>query len=235
MTKRLILSGGIGSGKSSAAEMFADLGAEVVEADRIGHAVLEPDGPAFGPVSELWPQVVVNGRIDRRALGRIVFADRDSLIRLESITHPAIRTRILEIVEISDAPAVLVELPIPSDMLGTGWPRVIVDTPDDMRRMRLRDRGMDDDEIDARMAAQPSRDAWLELADLVIDNSGDLGDLRAEVHRAWYQILESDAPTQARAETYPVDTPPHTGGQGDSHEGMTQPGFIPPPSGCEAD
>jgi dephospho-CoA kinase len=197
MTKRFILSGGIGSGKSSAAAVFAELGADVIEADAIGHAVLEPGGPAFDAVVELWPEVLEGGRIERRSLGRIVFADREALVRLESITHPAIQARILEVVAASPAQVAMVELPIPSDMLGSGWPRVIVDAPDDVRRRRLRDRGMDDDEIDARMAAQPSRKTWLSLADIVIDNSGDLTDLRREVERAWQEMLDGGRPTSA--------------------------------------
>ena len=181
MTLRLILSGGIGSGKSAVAELLAERGAEVIEADSVGHAILEPGGDVFRDVAELWPQVVENGRIDRRKLGRIVFADEAQLRRLEAITHPAIRARIAEAVTSSTAAVIVVELPILTDMLGPGWRRVIVDAPDAVRRGRLRARGLDESEIARRMAAQPTRESWLAAADELLDNGGDLALLRRQV------------------------------------------------------
>ena len=189
MTLRLILSGGIGCGKSAVAELLADRGAFAIEADRVGHAVLEPGGEAYLDVTEIWPEVVVDGLIDRRGLGRIVFSDRAELQKLESVTHPAIRSRILSMVAESHVPVVVVELPIPSNLLGEGWLRVIVDCPADERRNRLLARGMAADEIEDRMASQPSRDSWLALADHVIDNSGDLDALRLSVDEFWDQVV----------------------------------------------
>jgi dephospho-CoA kinase len=189
MIVRATLSGGIGSGKSTAAEIFATLGAEIVSADAIGHAVLEPGGEAFDEVTRLWPQVVdPAGRIDRRALGRIVFDDLDQLRRLEAITHPAIRRRILALVERSGAPAVLVELPLARDLLGEGWRRIVVDAPAEVRRSRLLDRGMDDDEITQRMAAQPDPESWRRWADHVVDNDADLDHLGRECLRVWDEL-----------------------------------------------
>ncbi|UCG41653.1 MAG: dephospho-CoA kinase, partial [Acidimicrobiia bacterium] len=71
----LVLTGGIGSGKSTVAGILAARGADVIEADRLGHAVLAPDGAAHAAVVERWPEVATGGAIDRRALGRIVFGD----------------------------------------------------------------------------------------------------------------------------------------------------------------
>ena len=181
MTLRLIISGGIGSGKSAVGEELASRGAVVIQADHVGHAVLEPGAEAYAAVAELWPQVLVGGRIDRAALGRIVFTEPAALRRLEAITHPAIRARIAGVVAASDAEIVVVELPIPSDMLGPGWIRVVVDAPTETRRQRLLDRGHAADDIDARMSSQPSREAWLALADEVVDNSGDRAELAAAV------------------------------------------------------
>ncbi|HSG79140.1 MAG TPA: dephospho-CoA kinase, partial [Acidimicrobiia bacterium] len=100
MTVRAILSGGIGTGKSTAADVFAALGAEIVSADAMGHGVLESGGEAFDAVAARWPEVVGDdGTIDRRALGRIVFGEPALLAELESMTHPAIRSRILAVVD----------------------------------------------------------------------------------------------------------------------------------------
>lgn len=179
----LILTGGIGSGKSAVGRLLAKRGATVVHADGIGHEILEPQGLVFDAVAARWPQAVVSGRIDRRALGRIVFADPAQLAELEAITHPAIRERILEVVADAGDGLVVVELPILREFLGEGWTRVVVDAPEEVRLRRLRDRGLADDEIEGRMAAQPDRETWLAAADHVVDNSGTLDDLEAETER----------------------------------------------------
>ena len=190
MTTRVLLSGGIGSGKSAAAAVFADLGAAVISADQAGHRVLEPGGPAEAEVAGRWPEAVVAGSIDRRALGRIVFSRPGDLADLESITHPAIRSLILAEVEAEgDVPVVIVEVPLPNDFLGPGWVRVVVDAPEDQRIFRLRLRGMEPEEIAGRMAAQPGRAEWLEMVDHVIDNSGDLEQLRVECQRIWQALV----------------------------------------------
>jgi len=184
MNQRLIiLTGGIGSGKSAVGRVLAERGATVVHADAIGHGIIEPEGLVFREVAQRWPQVVVDGRIDRRALGRIVFEDPQQLAELEAITHPAIRESIMKQVEESQASLIVVELPLLADLLGDGWTRVVVDAPVDVRHRRLEERGMDPDEIDGRMAAQPSREEWLAAADHVVDNSGSLDDLVDEADR----------------------------------------------------
>ena len=154
----------------------------MVEADRIGHEVLEPGEPAFGGVVDRWPEVVRDDVIDRRALGRIVFADPDELAALEAITHPEIRRRLTERIEAADGP-VVVEIPIPVTWVPDDWPVVVVDAPDETRVARLAGRGMEPDEVAARMAAQPSRDAWLGLADHVVDNAGTEAELADRVER----------------------------------------------------
>jgi dephospho-CoA kinase len=154
----------------------------VVDADRLGHEVLAPGGDACADVTARWPEVAVGGVIDRRSLGRIVFGDPAALAELESVTHPAIRRRMVAELAAVDGP-VVVEVPIPAQWLPATWTRVVVDAPDEVRVARLRGRGMTDEEIDARMAAQPSRGEWLALADHVVDNGGDVNVLDERVSR----------------------------------------------------
>lgn len=178
----MVLSGGIGAGKTMAAELMAARGIPVIHADSIGHKVLEPEGEAFAAVAAEWPEVVIGGRIDRARLAAIVFEDPGALTRLESMTHPPILARIINLVAAEgDAELVVVELPLLLPLLGDGWTRVVVDAPPGVRRQRLRDRGMVDADIEARMASQPSPEQWRAAADHVIDNSGTMADLESEI------------------------------------------------------
>ncbi len=180
-----ILSGGIGSGKSTIGRMLAAAGAFVIDADVVGHDVLKPDGEAYEAVAARWPEAVVDGRIDRGALARVVFAEADRLRELEAITHPAIRSRIQAAAEASSASVIVVELPLATDLLGPGWPRAVVMAPAATRLARLQARGMDRADATRRMAAQPSDEAWRRDADFVVDNTGDLAQMGAEVDRLW--------------------------------------------------
>jgi dephospho-CoA kinase len=180
----LVLSGGIGAGKSAVAEALSARGIPVIHADMIGHAVLEPEGEAFHAVSAWWPEVLVDGHIDRRRLAAIVFEDPHALKELESMTHPAIAARVHNLVAAeSEADLVVVELPLLLPLLGDGWFRVVVDAPMEARVRRLADRGMEVADIDARMAVQPSASEWTAAAGYVIHNSGTLEELEVEVDR----------------------------------------------------
>ena len=176
----ILILGGIGSGKSTIARLFRSHGVEVIDADRIGHAVLEPDGEAFAEVAERWPAAVVEGRVDRRILGDIVFGNASELAALEAITHPHIRRRIGELLN-TGGWCVAVETPILGDILGGTFVKVVIDAPDDVRFRRLRSRGLTASQIRARMASQPSRREWLAVADHVIDNSGNLAEVALRV------------------------------------------------------
>lgn len=181
---RLVLTGGIGSGKSTAARILADLGATVIDADRIGHEILA--GPAFEAVARRWPSVVVDGLIDRGRLAEIVFSDESDLRELETITHPLIREEISR--KVGEAPAdrpVVVEISVPVPMVEGEWTTVVVDAPDHVRWSRLLDRGMAPEAIRARMTRQPSREDWKALADVVIDNSDSESDLRCQIIGMW--------------------------------------------------
>ena len=182
--RRIVLSGGIGAGKSAVARSLEARGIPVIHADSIGHAVLEPEGEAFHAVAARWPEVLIDGHVDRSRLAQIVFEDPQALRQLESMTHPAIAARIHNMVAAEEgAELVVVELPLLLPLMGDGWTRVVVDAPVELRRQRLAERGMEIADVEARMAAQPSREDWAAAADFVLTNDGTLGELEQEVDR----------------------------------------------------
>lgn len=174
------------------AGILAVRGADVIDADQLGHAVLAPGGAAFADVVARWPDVVAGGEIDRRALGRIVFSDAAQLAELEALTHPAIRDLLATRLDESESDVVVVEIPIRAPWLDPSWPVLVVDVDDDVRWSRLRARGMADDEIEGRIAAQPTREEWREHATWVVRNDGGLADLSEEVGRVWRELLAVD-------------------------------------------
>jgi dephospho-CoA kinase len=190
--RRIGLTGGIGSGKSTVAQMLADLGAHVVDADAIAWEVVAPGTPGLAALVSTFGDGVLDGdRLDRAALARIVFEDPDARARLNAITHPLIGARTAELVAglprdgvlVHDVP-LLVELGMQDayDLV------VVVDAPDEVRVERLVTRGLSEQDARARIAAQASRAQRLAAADIVLDNSGDLDDLRRQVTQAWRTI-----------------------------------------------
>ena len=170
----------------------------VVDADQISREVMAPGGAAYGPVVERFgPGVVAaDGTLDRAALAEVVFQDKGALKDLEGITHPAIgRVMAERMAEAVADPARVVVMDIPLLAEGTGRQRfglaavIVVDTPEELALARLVDqRGMDPGDAKARMANQARREDRLALADHVIDNSGSLAHLEAEVDRVWHQL-----------------------------------------------
>lgn len=185
---RILLAGGIGSGKTAIASLLAEQGALIIDADRLGHSVLEPGGEAFDAVTDRWPQVVVDGRIDRARLASIVFGNADALADLERISHPAIVARIRALVEASGTAPVVVEVPVIIAIGDDAWVRVFVDAPSDLRVERVTARGGDPADTRRRMEAQPSRAEWLTWADRVLVNAGSKEDLTDAVNDLWRDL-----------------------------------------------
>jgi dephospho-CoA kinase len=175
---RILVSGGIGSGKSTVGRLLAARGVQVIDADLIGHEVLGPVGAAAEAVARQWPVVLSDGKVDRAKLAAIVFHDADELDMLESLTHPFIRGRIEQMIGDGE---VAVEVPLLSDFMGDGWTRVVVDAPLETRIQRLLFRGMSLEDIERRIASQPSRENWLVWAHEVVPNDSDEAALAVEV------------------------------------------------------
>lgn len=190
MSARFVLSGGIGSGKSSAGEIFSSLGAVVFSADDFARRVLAPGSEATERVIELWPEVASGGAIDRIELGRLVFGSPEQLHALESITHPPTRRDLLDaMAEVPESEVVIVEMPILRDWFD-GWMTVVVDAPEGIRvaRVLARDDRLVESDIRAIMARQPSRSEWLLAADFVIDNSADEKTLERGCRAVWERL-----------------------------------------------
>ncbi|MFT4188358.1 MAG: dephospho-CoA kinase [Aeromicrobium sp.] len=192
---RVGLTGGIASGKSSVSALLRDHGAVVVDYDLIAREVVEPGTPALAAIAGRFGDAVIDaeGRLDRPALGAIVFADEASRRDLEAVTHPAIRQRAAEVeaeagegaVVVHDNP-LLVEMGAHADCDAV----VVVAAPEASRIERMtRDRGMAEADARARIAAQASDDERAAVADLVIDNSGSREDLADEVAVLWSELL----------------------------------------------
>jgi dephospho-CoA kinase len=182
------LTGGIGAGKSTAARRFEELGAEIVDVDALGHLVLTPGGRAHDAVLDTF------GTVDRRSLGAIVFTDPSELQRLTAISHPAINAELAERLAAIDADVVVLDMAILAEsILGRGMYDVVVtvEAPIEQRVARAVARGMDEDEVRRRLAAQASEDERRRLAAHVLVNDGTEDDLRAQVDAVWRALTDS--------------------------------------------
>jgi dephospho-CoA kinase len=187
--RRVLLGGGIGSGKSTAALILAGLGAAVLSADQAARRVLDDGGPVAAAVLARWPEVGPAGRVDRPALARVVFSDPRARAELETLTHPFVWRLLMAEVAGVASPVVVIEVPLLVEPPDAEWMWVVVDAPDEVRVARLIGRGMVPADISRRMSSQVSREQWLAVAEVVIDNGGDRAHLVAECRRAWSEIM----------------------------------------------
>ena len=191
---RIGLTGGIGSGKSTVARLLAERGAVVIDADHIAREIVEPGQPALTEIAERFGAEVISpdGSLDRGALAAIVFADSHALADLNAITHPRIAQRTAELIEAAPDDAVVVyDMPLlVENGLTEGWDHVIVvDADREVRIQRLIERGLDAADIEARMSRQASDEERRAVADIVIDNSGDIDALETQVATAWSSLM----------------------------------------------
>ena len=188
------LAGGVGSGKSFVAQCFQELGAAILDADRVGHDVLE-----LVDVQEkligFWKQrIITDGAIDRKKLGQIVFgpdADPAELEKLEQVTHPIIREKIEaqlnQLRSAQHSPAVVLDAPV---MFRAGWHElcdkvVFIETSLKQRQQRTANRGWQAAEVQRREARQMPLDQKRELATDIIDNTGTQTQTLAQIKQLW--------------------------------------------------
>ncbi len=202
---RVALTGGIGSGKSTVAKLFAARGAPVIDADVLAHTLTEPGGPALKEIAAAFGEqmLTAQGRLDRVALRRLVFSDSDARQRLEAILHPRIRKEMIAQLADLRAPYVILVIPLlfeagQQDMADR---ILVVDLPQPVQVERVRGRsGLETSEIRAIIAAQVEPAVRLAGADDLIDNSGDADALMTQVlhlDRFYRQLSRAPARRQS--------------------------------------
>jgi len=194
------LTGGIGSGKSTVAEMLAERGAVVIDADRVAHEVYAPGTRGYDLLVERFGDEIVgdDGGIDRARLGAIVFNDRQALEALNAIIHPLVRQevarRMLEVTSADPDAVIVIEAAL---MTETGWSGgagtlwVVIADPEIVTDRLVGLRGMDASDVRLRLAAQATNDQRRKFASRIIENDGTLEELEARVDRAWREDFPS--------------------------------------------
>jgi dephospho-CoA kinase len=192
------LTGGIGSGKSTAAKILAELGAPAIDADKVGHEIYQPGAPAYRELVDAFGEGILasDRTIDRRKLGPIVFADPEALKRLNAIVHPKMFARMGEMVAAmrdgGERRPIVIEAAI---LIEANWQPLfdeiwLVSASRDRVIERVeRDRGLKPEQTDARIRAQLPDAERRKFASAVIRNDGTLEELRVAVTRLWQDAL----------------------------------------------
>lgn len=198
--KRIGLTGGIGSGKSTVAKMFEEMGAVIIDADQISRDLMRPGSPVLAQVAETFGnQILTNdGHLIRPELAKIVFSDSQAREKLNSIVHPAVRRHSAQLAEEAQAApdfsgVIIEDIPLLAE---TGQAHrfdavVVVEVEPDIRLQRLvQQRGMAEDDARARMATQASDERRREIATWVVDNSRSLDETRAQVEQIYSRLQD---------------------------------------------
>jgi dephospho-CoA kinase len=187
------LTGGIGSGKSTVAQNFAELGALVIDADQLARMAIERGTDGFADVLlRFGDEVIRNGDIDRKKLAEIVFSDEGARKDLERIIHPRVQALFAQAVADLDIDDILIyEIPL---LVETGASEkfdyvITVESDIELRKARLLKKGLYISQIEKRMASQASEEARTAVADAVIRNDGDEDSLLRQVENLWESVL----------------------------------------------
>jgi dephospho-CoA kinase len=188
------LTGGIGAGKSTVANMFAQLGALTIDADQLARQAIEKGSPGFSEVVSTFGEEILNdGEIDRQRLGTIVFKDAVKRKQLEAIVHPRVQEALAnKIKSLSPGDILIYEIPL---LVETGAAKkfdyvITVESDIENRLDRLFERGLEEDEAQRRIDAQASQSEREAVADFVIVNDGERADLFGEVAKVWEGELQ---------------------------------------------
>ena len=195
----IALTGGIASGKSAVASRLAELGAVIVDADRIAREVVEPGTPALARIAaEFGPEfLTAEGMLDRARLGAVIFAEPDKRHLLNAITHPAVMARSHELFTAAGAadPDAIVVYDVPL-LTDTGRGRefelivVVVAGAEERVRRMVELRGMTRADAEARIASQVGDAERIAMADVVIDANGTLDQTRAQADALWDRLRD---------------------------------------------
>jgi len=194
---RIGLTGNIATGKSTVGRTLVELGAEFIDADRVAHAMIVPNGPAYDAIVAVFGEDILSpdGTIDRKALGRIVFSDADALAHLESLVHPPTIAEVERRTAASAAPAVVVEaIKLLESGVAETYDAIWVTTcPESEQLHRLMTgRKLSREDALRRIHAQPPQAEKIARADVVIDTSGTQAETRERVETAWRNIVVAE-------------------------------------------
>lgn len=190
------LTGGIGSGKSTVSQLLSELGANVLDADKVGHQCYQPGTEAWKDVVDAFGEEIVapDGSIDRKKLGAIVFGDPEALIRLNQIMHPRMYDMMADQIEeyrLGGVEVVVLEAAL---LFEAGWTPLVdeiwitvASEPTVVQRVRERT-GLPEEQIRSRIRSQLSNEERKGKADLVISNDGGLDELREKVEDLWERL-----------------------------------------------
>ena len=186
MALKIGLTGGIGSGKSAACEIFSELGVPVIDADNIAHNLVKPGMPAFDEIKKLFGNGVISsdGTLDRKIIRDKVFANEIDRKKLEIILHPAVYEEIAVRVKNINSKYCIISIPLllESDASKTVDRILVIDAPRELQLERASNRDKTNkSDIDAIIDSQISRKDRLSAADDIVDNKGDINDLRKRI------------------------------------------------------
>ena len=187
------LTGGIGAGKSTVAQFFAQLGALVIDADQLARLAIERGTDGFAEVMmRFGDEVIINGDIDRRKLAEIVFSDSKARADLEEIIHPKVQALFAEAVaDLNPEDILIYEIPL---LVETGAAEkfdyiITVEADLELRKKRLIKKGLYISQIEKRISAQATPEARAAIANTVIHNDGDEDALLRQVENLWEDVL----------------------------------------------
>ncbi len=191
------LTGSIGTGKTTAASIFNDLGAVVIDADRISREIVEPQMPSWQQILDAFGDRVLNpdSTINRHYLGELVFNDRLSMERLNQITHPIIREEVLKRIQEQDGRIIIIDAPLLieaglQDMVDT---IIVVTASRDTQIKRLKMRNLFSDlQIETRINSQLPLGIKIEQADYIIDNDGNILETTRQIKKIWEELTKND-------------------------------------------
>ena len=205
MIRTIIITGGLGSGKTTAAAHFAAKGAAIVSADELAHEVLAPGSMTLSEVRAAFGDFVIapDGSLDRQELAAVAFASDEATQRLNAIVHPAVYlatlARLRDLGRLHpEPPVVILDVPLLDEapqLTELADLVVAIQAPQGDRLARAVERGMDGDDARARIARQATDDRRAALADVVIDNTGSLADFERALDEFWSHHV--DVPTDA--------------------------------------
>ena len=192
------LTGGIGSGKTTVSQILSDMGAMVLDADKIGHELYSPHTETWHLVVDTFGEDILqpSGEIDRRKLGKVVFSDPRALARLNRIMHPRMYDIVKEMIKDERRKGTKVMVVEAAILLEAHWTPLVdqvwvVQAPEDVVIQRLRDKnGFSEEQARSRIRAQLSPQERAKQADVIINNDGDLSAVRSNVEALWEKHIK---------------------------------------------